>query len=74
VKEFVNARFSCLIGVLLLSTMACRPVISVGWQEILIIGILFVLLLAFPLYRFYKKVVEFQSRSELTKSKLKRKE
>jgi hypothetical protein len=46
---------------ILLSTLACRPVITIGWQEIAIFIILLLFLLGPPLYRLYKRYQEYQS-------------
>ncbi len=46
---------------LLLTTLACRPVITVGWQEIAIVGAVILLLIGPPLFRLYRRVIEFQS-------------
>lgn len=46
---------------LLLSTLACRPVITVGWQEIGIVFILVLILVGPVLFRLYKRVDEFQN-------------
>lgn len=40
---------------LIFSTLACRPVLTVGWSEILIIGLVFLLLIIPPVWRFLKK-------------------
>ncbi len=45
---------------LLLTTLACRPVITVGWQEIAIVGAAILILIGPPLFRLYRRVVEFQ--------------
>jgi hypothetical protein len=45
---------------LLLATLACRPVITVGWQEIAIVGAIILILIGPPLFRLYRRVVEFQ--------------
>ena len=45
---------------LLLTTLACRPVITVGWQEIAIVGAVMLILIGPPLFRLYRRVVEFQ--------------
>jgi hypothetical protein len=43
----------------LLSTLACKPVFAISWNEFLIIGILFAMLLGPPLYKFIRRVEEF---------------
>ena len=49
------------LRVLLLSTLACRPIITIGWQEIGILVLLLLVLLGPPLYRLFKRLEEFQS-------------
>lgn len=49
-----------IFSLLLLVTLACRPVITVGWQEIGIILILLLLLAGPFLFRLYRRVDEFQ--------------
>jgi hypothetical protein len=44
---------------LLLSTIACQPVIAIGRNEFLIVLLLIVVLLGPPLYRFARRVEEF---------------
>jgi hypothetical protein len=53
-------KFSLPLITLLLTTLACRPVITVGWQEIAIVGAVILLLIGPPLFRLYRRVVEFQ--------------
>lgn len=45
-----------LIGltVILLSTLACEPVIAIGWEELLVLGILIAILLGPLLLRFWR--------------------
>jgi hypothetical protein len=49
---------------LLLSTFACRPVVAISWNEFLIIGALFTVLLGPPLYRLIRRVEKFFKRNE----------
>ena len=44
---------------LLLSTLACQPVIAIGGNEFLIILLVIVVLLGPPLYRLVRRVEEF---------------
>jgi len=53
-------KFSLPLITILLTTLACRPVITVGWQEIAIVGAVILLLIGPPLFRLYRRVVEFQ--------------
>lgn len=37
-------------------TLACRPVITIGWGEFLLFGVLIVLLIGPPVYRFLRRL------------------
>lgn len=45
-----------LVGltILLLSTLACEPVIAIGWEELLVLGIIIAILLGPMLLRFWR--------------------
>jgi len=58
-----------LISILLINILACRPVMTIGWQEILIVIIILALLLGPTLYRTYRRWDEFQNWKEKRKSK-----
>jgi len=49
------------LSLLLLTTLACRPVITVGWQEIGILAILLLVIMGPALFRLYKRFDEFQN-------------
>ena len=49
---------------LILSTLACRPVLAIGWNEFLIAGILFAVLLGPTVYRFIRRVENAFKRGE----------
>lgn len=49
------------IAVILLSALSCRPVLTIGWGEILILVLLVVVLLGPLLYRLYRRWDEFKS-------------
>lgn len=53
-------RIILIFGGLLLINLSCRPVITIGWQEIGILLVLILILLGPVLFRFYKRVTEFQ--------------
>jgi hypothetical protein len=42
-----------------LSVLACRPVLAISWNEFLIIGVLFAVLLGPPVYRLFRRAEEF---------------
>ena len=49
------------LGVLLLSGVACRPVLTIGWQEIGILVLLLVVLVGPGLYRLARRWEEFRT-------------
>jgi hypothetical protein len=50
-----------IISLLLLTTLSCRPVITVGWQEIGILAIIILVIMGPALFRLYKRFDEFQN-------------
>jgi hypothetical protein len=49
------------IAVLLIISLACRPVLTIGWTEILIIAGLILLLLGPALFKFFQRINQFQN-------------
>ncbi|MEJ2412400.1 MAG: hypothetical protein P8Y34_05305 [Anaerolineales bacterium] len=47
-------------GLLVLANLACRPVITIGWGELLLLGLLAALLLGPLLFRFFRRRGERQ--------------
>jgi hypothetical protein len=47
-------------GLLVLANLACRPVITIGWGELLLLGLVAALLLGPILLRFFRRRVERQ--------------
>lgn len=45
---------------LALATLACRPVIAIGWGELTIFALLVLVLLGPPLYRFWSRWEDFK--------------
>jgi hypothetical protein len=69
----MEKHFSILLGitVLLAAAVACRPIIAIGWPELILLTVLIVVLLGpllFRLYRFLDKVQK-ATRSEEKKEK-----
>jgi hypothetical protein len=58
-KKFLNG-----LIVLLLSTLACRPVIAIGWEEFLLLFVLIAFLLGPSLYRFMQRIENFRRRKK----------
>jgi len=44
------------LSALLLSTLACEPVIAIGWRELFIVFILIAFLFGPPVYRFIRRI------------------
>jgi len=59
------------MGALVLSLLACRPVLAIGWPEFFFILVLVVFLLGGTLYGFYKRYKRFM---EFEAKKKKKKE
>ncbi len=53
-----------MLLILTLPALACRPVLAVGWGELLILVGLFLLLFGLPLWGFWRKWRAFQHRRE----------
>jgi hypothetical protein len=51
----MNKKIMAGVSVLLLSMLACQPVIAIGWKEILFIFILIAFLIGPPVYRFIRR-------------------
>jgi len=47
------------LAVFLLGTIACEPVIAIGWREIFIVFILIAFLFGPPIYRFIRRLEKF---------------
>ncbi|MGB8984373.1 MAG: hypothetical protein WCC12_21075 [Anaerolineales bacterium] len=52
------------LSALLLVTLACRPVIAIGWSEFLFALVLFAVLLGPPLFRLIRRVEEMLRREK----------
>lgn len=52
--------------ILLLTTLACRPVLTIGWGEIAIIFVLLAALLGPPLFRLYRRWHDFKEKTDQT--------
>ena len=52
--------FTVLLAAVLSTTMACRPVLTIGWGEIGIFMVLLLVLLGPALFRFFKRIEEYQ--------------
>jgi len=56
-----NMKNYLFVTALLISSLACRPVLTIGWTEILIIIGLLVLLLGPALFKIYQRMDEFRN-------------
>lgn len=59
-KTRFSSSYFIALTFLLLSLLACRPVITIGWQEIGILLLLLLVLIGPLLFRLYKRFDEFQ--------------
>lgn len=69
-RKFHSPKFAGLT-VLLISMLSCRPIIAIGWPELIVLFILIAVLLGpllFRLYRFLDKIQK-ASRAEENKKK-----
>jgi hypothetical protein len=57
-------RLLASIYVMVLSLLACKPVLAIGWNELLFMAVLITLLLGPPLYRFIRRVEDFLKRRD----------
>ena len=57
------------LSTLLLVTIACQPVIAIGWEELLLLILLAVFLLGPPLYRFMRRLEQFLKHEKKSKAK-----
>jgi len=49
------------VGTLMMSSLACRPVMTIGWQEILILVVVIAVLIGPALFRLYRRWDEFRN-------------
>jgi hypothetical protein len=63
----MNKKIRYSLLVLILTALACRPVLAISWNEFLIVSILFVTLLGPPLYRLMRRVEELFKHKEQKK-------
>jgi len=61
-----------IVAAVLISTLACRPVITVGYTEMLIVAVIGLILLGPLLFRLYRLMVRFQSAPPPSKEKASR--
>lgn len=48
--------------ILLLASLACRPVVTIGWSEILVLAVIILVLLGPFLWRLYRFWLAYQER------------
>ena len=63
----MNTRFLYGLIALVISTLACQPVIAIGRNELLCLLVLIIVLLGPPLYKFAKRVEQFLKREKNSK-------
>ena len=55
------------LSALFVSTLACEPVIAIGWRELLIIFGLLVFMFGPPVYRFLRRLEKYRERKDQNK-------
>jgi hypothetical protein len=68
--KFYNHRLLLVLSIPMLSFLACRPIIAIGWPELILLVILIGVLLGplmFRLYRFLDKVRKVSQSEEKKK-------
>jgi hypothetical protein len=63
----MNRKFLCGILALVISSLACKPVFAIGWNELLFLSLVITVLLGPPLYKFLRRVEEFWKRKQKDK-------
>jgi len=63
----MNKNLLAGLSLLLLSQLACEPVIAIGWRELFIVFILMAFLFGPPVYRFIRKIEKYRRREEQDK-------
>jgi hypothetical protein len=63
----MNRKIYSGLFMLLLVTLACRPVLAISWNEFLIVSSLMAVLLGPPLYRWMRRVDDFFKRKDKNK-------
>ena len=58
----------CGVVVLLFSSLACKPVFAIGWNELLFLFLMIVVLLGPPLYRLIRRIERFRKSEKKDKS------
>lgn len=51
---------SLVLSTVLLAVLACRPVLAIGWGEIILFSMLLLVLFGPPLFRFYRRLEDFR--------------
>ena len=60
----MNKKVLSGIFVLLFSTLACEPVIAIGWKEILFVFILMAFMFGPPIYRFIRRFENLRKKKD----------
>lgn len=53
-------KYFATLSVLLLTALACRPVLTIGWGEILFVSALLAILVGPPVYRLLRRLEELR--------------
>jgi len=57
-------RFSVGLSALLMVTLACRSIITVGWEEFLLLVVLIAWLIGPPMYRFFRRLENYRRKKD----------
>ena len=60
----MKRQFVVGLSVLILSALACQPVVAIGWREALFIFLLIAFLIGPPVYRFFRRLEKARERKE----------
>jgi len=70
-KFLMKKRYSVLLGItaLWMAVFACRPVIAIGWPELIILILLIAILMGPLMFRLYRAIDKFQKASKTVRKK-----
>jgi hypothetical protein len=57
-----NPQYFYGLSALMLSTLACQPVLAIGWREMVLILLMIVLLIGPPAYRFLRRLEKWREK------------
>jgi hypothetical protein len=57
------------VGVMAFGTLACEPVIAIGWKELFFVFVLMSFVFGPPIYRFIRRIEKFRDRQRKNNTK-----